>query len=436
MPWVVGSLQHPLRTLVRMDREAVFDTVQRLTALNVASLSNQAALAALADARRVQSWAEGRTAALRRRVKDTSTSPAAGRDDANEASGSSKASGRRDEQRAKATDAIPEAQAALDDGTITGEHVDAIANALARLEAPEQAELALFGPQIVADAAAHTPDDFRDHLRDLVDSLLHDQGVALRDSQKRANRLRTFTDRASGMVCINGRLDPELGALIVQRLDAALRARFAQATPPFCPSDPRERADWLRAHALADLVSGGSGGSGGSGSRAEVTIVVTTPGPADGAGGASWTCPVGRVDSGGTEPVSATFVTDLVRRGAARVFTVITANGQVISAPGALDLGYASRLANRAQRRALHGLYPTCAIPGCRVDYRHCTLHHIVWWRHGGRTDLANLLPVCSSHHHAIHDEQWVVTLGPRRELTVRRPDGRILTTGPPGRGP
>jgi hypothetical protein len=424
-----------------MVRGALFDTVERLAALDVASLSNEAALAALGDARRVQSWAEGRTAALRRRVKDTSTSPAAGRDDANEASGSSKASGRRDEQRAKATDAIPEAQEALDDGTITGEHVDVIAAALARLEAPEQAELALFGSDIVADAAAHTPDEFRDHLRDLVDSLLHDQGQALRERQKRAARLRTFTDRDSGMVCINGRLDPEMGALIVQQLDAALRARFAQATPPFCPSDPRERADWLRAHALADLVSGGSGAGSGSraGSRADVTIVVTTPGQADGAGGtggAAWTCPPGRVDSGGTEPVSATFVTDLVRRGAARVFTVITANGQVISAPGALDLGYDSRLANRAQRRALHALYPNYAIPSCRVDYRHCTLHHIVWWRHGGRTDLANLLPVCSSHHHAIHDEQWVVTLGPHRELTVRRPDGRVLTTGPPGRAP
>jgi len=58
------------------------------------------------------------------------------------------------------------------------------------------------------------------------------------------------------------------------------------------------------------------------------------------------------------------------------------------------------------------------------------------WWRFGGPTDLGNLLPVCDGHHNAIHQEGWEVTLGPHRELTVVRPDGRVMRTGPPGRGP
>jgi hypothetical protein len=45
--------------------------------------------------------------------------------------------------------------------------------------------------------------------------------------------------------------------------------------------------------------------------------------------------------------------------------------------PGTLDLGRASRLANRAQRRALRALYAACAIPGCPVGYDHCKLHHL-----------------------------------------------------------
>ncbi len=90
--------------------------------------------------------------------------------------------------------------------------------------------------------------------------------------------------------------------------------------------------------------------------------------------------------------------------GDADVHTVVVRNGVVLHAPGNLDLGRTTRLANRAQRRALRGLYATCAIPGCGVRYDHCKLHHVIWWRHGGCTDLDNLLPVCSRHHHNIHD--------------------------------
>jgi hypothetical protein len=116
------------------------------------------------------------------------------------------------------------------------------------------------------------------------------------------------------------------------------------------------------------------------------------------------------------------------------VSAVVIADGLVLHAPGRLDLGRATRLANRAQRRALRGLYSSCAIPGCRSSYDRCQLHHITWWRHGGRTDLGNLLPVCSHHHHKIHDDGWAIELGLQRALTLRLPDGQVLTTGPPTR--
>jgi len=99
---------------------------------------------------------------------------------------------------------------------------------------------------------------------------------------------------------------------------------------------------------------------------------------------------------------------------------VIVRNGVVLHAPGVLGLGRSSRLANRDQRRALRGLDRHCAILGCRVADDRCKLHHIVWWRHGGRTDLDNLLPVCPVHHTKIHHAGWVVEIGPDRELTLR----------------
>ena len=120
--------------------------------------------------------------------------------------------------------------------------------------------------------------------------------------------------------------------------------------------------------------------------------------------------------------------------GATDVHAVIVRNGVILHAAGELDLGRSTRLASAAQRRALRALYTTCAIPGCDVRYSRCKLHHIIWWRHGGRTDLANLLPVCSHHHTKVHDAGWNLQSGPNRELTIRFPDGTIHNTGPPNR--
>jgi len=118
----------------------------------------------------------------------------------------------------------------------------------------------------------------------------------------------------------------------------------------------------------------------------------------------------------------------------ADVHAVVVRNGVVLYAPGELNLGRNTRLASRAQRRALRGLYRGCAIPGCTVGYDRCKLHHIIWWRDGGLTNLDNLLPICSKHHTKIHNDGWIIELGPNRELTLRLPDGTVHNTGPPGR--
>ncbi len=116
------------------------------------------------------------------------------------------------------------------------------------------------------------------------------------------------------------------------------------------------------------------------------------------------------------------------------IHAVIIRNGVVLHAPGNLNLGRSTRLANRAQRRALRALYATCCIPGCDVRFDNCKIHHIQWWRHGGLTDLDNLTPLCPRHHAAVHDRGWIITLGPHRELTLTLPDGTIHNTGPPNR--
>jgi len=120
--------------------------------------------------------------------------------------------------------------------------------------------------------------------------------------------------------------------------------------------------------------------------------------------------------------------------GSADVHAVIVHNGVVLYAPGELNLGRTTRLANRAQRRALRSLYSTCAIPGCATHFDRCKMHHVRWWRHGGRTDLHNLLPLCVHHHTKVHHDGWVITLDADRTLSLRLPDGTIHNTGPPNR--
>ncbi|MEO7397983.1 MAG: HNH endonuclease signature motif containing protein, partial [Ilumatobacteraceae bacterium] len=94
--------------------------------------------------------------------------------------------------------------------------------------------------------------------------------------------------------------------------------------------------------------------------------------------------------------------------------------------------GRITRLATRQQRRALRAMYKTCAIPECTVASRSCQPHHIWFWRNGGPTDLDNLIPLCSKHHHCVHEGGWHLVLASDRSLTITFPDGSTQRAGPP----
>jgi hypothetical protein len=85
-----------------------------------------------------------------------------------------------------------------------------------------------------------------------------------------------------------------------------------------------------------------------------------------------------------------------------------------------IDVGRSKRLATVHQRRALEAIYPTCAIPDCEVIFDHCNVHHIDYWENGGSTDLNNMIPLCSRHHHAAHEGGWKLQLNlETRELSI-----------------
>jgi hypothetical protein len=68
------------------------------------------------------------------------------------------------------------------------------------------------------------------------------------------------------------------------------------------------------------------------------------------------------------------------------------------------DFGRTVRLATNKQRLALRALHPTCAAESCDVDFDWCEIHHLRPWEQGGHTNLDNLVPLCSYHHHFVHE--------------------------------
>jgi hypothetical protein len=71
-----------------------------------------------------------------------------------------------------------------------------------------------------------------------------------------------------------------------------------------------------------------------------------------------------------------------------------------------------------------------CTFPGCG-SRRFVQAHHIAWWRHGGRTDLDNLLLVCTFHHKLVHEHGWTVRRDPDGVSGWFFPDGRRYRAGP-----
>jgi HNH endonuclease len=73
---------------------------------------------------------------------------------------------------------------------------------------------------------------------------------------------------------------------------------------------------------------------------------------------------------------------------------------------------------------------PRMPIPGCGAG-RFTQAHHIVWWRHGGRTDLDNLLLICSFHHKLVHEYAWTVKRRKDGTIVWFQPDGIRYRAGP-----
>jgi hypothetical protein len=93
-----------------------------------------------------------------------------------------------------------------------------------------------------------------------------------------------------------------------------------------------------------------------------------------------------------------------------------------------LSVGRRTRSVSPALRRALKSRDPICRFPGCdRRRFLHA--HHLDHWASGGRTDLSNLVRLCSHHHRLVHEggyriersSGWAALPPPRRPAAAGR---------------
>lgn len=318
-------------------------------------------------------------------------------------------------KRATTIEALPEFGEALAEGLVSAAHVDVVASAFGKLDADEQHHFATRGEFLAGVARRSTPGEFARTVRTEVLRTQRGDGLERLRRQQQATYLKTWVDQASGMWCLHGEFDPETGARLHNRLTRTVEKLFHDTVPDTAPRDPLDKQHHLRALAMVAVIDG----TGAKPGVVDMSILID-----------STTLVAGAHD--GTV-IDCGLPIDLPIDTIRRMACLADITPVIVGADGVhLYLGGTTRLASPAQRRALRAMYRTCAIPGCCVTWDQLVIHHLVYFRHQGPTDIDNLLPLCTKHHHCAHEGRWQLSLAADRTLTIALPDSTTMCHGPP----
>jgi hypothetical protein len=259
--------------------------------------------------------------------------------------------------------------------------------------------------------------------------LVDRQAEARETARQHSSRALHVHQDEDGMVVLRGRLEPEVGALLLQALAAARetlyqRARGQETSPsadgsqdaptPDLPTAAQQQADALALLAETALHHGLDPGAPGE--RYQVVVHVDAPVLADpDQPGQSGLEDGARVSAETSQRLACD---------ASRVVMRHDEDGRLV------EIGARTRTIPPALRRALHHRDQGCRFPGCGV--RVTQGHHLRHWAQGGPTTLSNLTLLCRRHHRAVHEERYHVDRAPDGALRFQRPDGRPLPEVPP----
>jgi len=242
---------------------------------------------------------------------------------------------------------------------------------------------------------------------------------------RHAGRALHVRQDEDGMVVVRGRLEPEVGALLIQALSAAREALYQRArvpdgdagrgnVPAETPTMAQRQADALALLAETALHQGLDPGAPGE--RYQVVVHVDAQALAE-------------PEQPGQSVLEdgARVSPETSRRLACDASRVVMRHDD---AGRLLEVGARTRTIPPALRRALHHRDRGCRFPGCGVRFGQG--HHLRHWAHGGPTTLSNLALLCRRHHRAVHEEGFQVARGPDGALRFTRPNGHPLPEVPP----
>ncbi len=299
--------------------------------------------------------------------------------------------------------------AAGDTGRVSPENMDAVSFTRWKLRhnPDSQAGFDARDTIIAAEAQLRTNGSFRRWLRDLTVELTTENDADDLEAERARNRFR-IGKTPSGRFRGSFDLDTLSGEQLRNLVRATTRSLATQKTNAGEEVHYGENFD---AEAFLKIMGGGAA-AGRPLFNAVVDLETLTTGIHPGT--------IKRTDSGTDLPVS------LIRRYLCDSWirhVGLNTNGVPLA------VGRAYRTATDAQRSALAVIYETCAC--CDTPFPECEIHHIIPWETGGLTELANLIPLCSTHHHKVHEGGWTIQLQPDRTLRLYTPTNELRDTYP-----
>jgi len=317
---------------------------------------------------------------------------------------------------ARALEDLPETSAAMERGALSFAKV----RALTRVATPENEG------DLLELAQGSTAAEMERMVRGW--RLLGRKDEADLERIRHASRTLSVFPGEDGMYVVRGRLDPEVGVLLMRAVEAAAdvlyRAETAEVGEPEVTPGQR-RADAMGLLAERALAAGMGAGPGPGPSRAEryqvVLHVEAGTLERDGEPGRSDLEDGTRVYLASLEELADVRAAALRAPtewplGSAETSRRVACDASVVEVRHGrdgtiLDVGRRRRTIPPAIRRALEARDSGCRFPGC--GSRFTDAHHVVHWADGGETKLGNLVLLCRHHHRLVHEEGYRLELNP-----------------------
>lgn len=328
---------------------------------------------------------------------------------------------KRDAARSQAVQTVHGLAEAASSGTIGGDHLDIFARRITKLTTEERAKID--DNTLVGQAKRLGPKRFDQAVKRAIDTIRQDDGLTETNQKRAASTFTHWFDHTTGMGRFTGSLDPERYEALTTTIDQHV-ATLANANDT--TSETTHKDSNLAAAALIELVCTTDKRTP---NLPHITVVIDHETATQGTHNNT----IRQTGNGHELPLQAVerMMCDAVLQ------RVVVDNHNV-----PINVGRKHRTATSAQWTAIRAIYNTCAWNNCDRPLSWCQLHHITEWRHGGATDLNNLVPLCTHHHHQVHEGQWSVKLKstsnatPDRTLEMYKPDGTLHATAHPTRIP